>query len=105
MGRNDKFHYILARGLVAFGLGRGAYDANCMPVLCQIAPARLRSTGYGLFNCAGSIAGGLVAAAAGALKATMGLGVTIQATGLLLFASALLLVGVRFAPKVSPPLT
>jgi MFS family permease len=88
--------------LAVFGVGRGAYDANCMPVLCQIAPARVRSTGYGLFNCAGSMAGGVVAAAAGALKATMGLGVSIQATGLLLFASGLLLLRVRLVPADRP---
>ena len=85
--------------LVIFGLGRGAYDANCMPVLCQIASVRVRSTGYGLFNCAGCIAGGLVSAAAGALKATLGLSFSIQVTGLLLFASALLLLSVRPVPK------
>lgn len=93
---------LLLVALVLFGLGRGAYDANCMPVLCQIAPARLRSTGYGLLNCAGCVAGGVVAAAAGALKATMGLGVTIQVTGLLLFGSALLLLGLRLAPSTAP---
>jgi MFS family permease len=90
--------------LVVFGIGKGAYDANCMPVLCQIAPARLRSTGYGLFNCAGSMAGGAVAAAAGALKATFGLGVTIEATGLLLFAAAALLLRVHPAPQPAPSL-
>jgi hypothetical protein len=42
----------------------------------------------------------MVSAAAGALKATMGLGFTIQATGLLLFASAMLLLGVRPVPRV-----
>lgn len=94
---------LLLIALVVFGLGRGAYDANCMPVLCQIAPARLRSTGYGIFNFAGCVAGGVVAAAAGALKATMGLGVTIQATGVLLFASALLLLRLRIAPSAAAP--
>jgi len=84
--------------LVVFGVGRGAYDANCMPVLCQIAPARLRSTGYGLFNFAGCVAGGVASAAAGALKATMGLGVTIQVAGILLFGAALLLLSVRVPP-------
>jgi len=89
---------LLLLALVVIGVGRAAYDANCMPVLCQIAPERLRSTGYGIFNFAGSTAGGLVAAAAGALKSTLGLGVTFQAVGILLFGWALLLLRVRIAP-------
>jgi sugar phosphate permease len=96
---------LLLLALVVFGVGRGAYDANCMPVLCQIAPARLRSTGYGLFNFAGCIAGGIVAAAAGALKSTMGLGPTIQVTGMLLLGAGLLLLNVRVAtaPNITCP--
>jgi hypothetical protein len=70
-----------------------------MPVLCQIAPAQLRSTGYGLFNFAGCIAGGIIAAAAGVLKSTIGLGATISATGVLLLGSALLLLYVRIVPR------
>jgi hypothetical protein len=92
---------LLLLALVAFGVGRGAYDANCMPVLCQIAPSGLRSTGYGLFNFASCVAGGLVTAAAGALKSTLGLGVTIQVTGILLLGSALLLLRVRVVPSVA----
>jgi MFS family permease len=81
----------LLLALVIFGVGRGAYDANCMPVLSQIAPARLWSTGYGLFNFAGCLAGGAIAAAAGALKSSLGLGGTMQVAAVLLFAAALLL--------------
>jgi MFS family permease len=90
---------LLLLALVVFGVGRGAYDANCMPVLCQIAPAQLRSTGYGLFNFAGCITGGIIAAAAGALKSTLGLGATISVTGILLLASSLLLLRVRVVPR------
>ena len=96
---------LLFLALVVFGIGKGSYDANCMPVLCQIAPSRLRSTGYGLFNCAGCVAGGLVAAIAGALKSTMGLGGVIQVTGLLLLGSAFLLLRVSVAPPVAVDLS
>ncbi len=59
----------------AFGIGRGIYDANAMPALCQIAPADLRATGYGLLQphwSAGRRWPG--AAGAGALKSTIGIG-------------------------------
>jgi len=62
-----------------------------MPALCQIAPDRLRSTGFGLFNLIGPLAGGVIAAAAGALKSTIGIGGTIQITGVILLLSAGLL--------------
>ncbi|MBL9127084.1 MAG: MFS transporter, partial [Verrucomicrobiales bacterium] len=36
--------------LVLFGLGWGVYDANNMPILAQILPARNRAAGYGCMN-------------------------------------------------------
>ena len=48
----------LARGVRRlYGLGFGMFDANNMPILCQVAPARFRATGYGLMNFAGIAAG------------------------------------------------
>ncbi len=82
---------ILLAAMVIFGIGRGGYDCNIMPVLCEIAPPELRATGYGLFNCAGTVAGGVVAAVAGALKSSIGLGGMLQAAGLLFLVAALLL--------------
>jgi predicted MFS family arabinose efflux permease len=91
---------VLYCGMAAFGIGRGIYDANAMPALCQIAPADLRATGYGLFNLIGPLAGGAVAAAAGALKSTIGIGGSIQITGVLLGISALVLANAKpVAPK------
>jgi MFS family permease len=40
---------LLIAALVLFGIGRGMFDANAMPVLCQFASPELRSTGYGVF--------------------------------------------------------
>jgi predicted MFS family arabinose efflux permease len=77
--------------LALFGLAKGAYDCNTMPVLCQIARPNLRSTGFGLFNFAGCIAGGGVAAIAGAVKNTIGLGGTLQAAGVILLVCGLAL--------------
>ena len=53
---------VLIAALVLFGAGRGFYDCNTMPVLCQVARDDLRSTGYGIFNFAGCLVGGIVAA-------------------------------------------
>ena len=51
--------------MILFGIGWGFYDCNNMPILCQIARAEHRATGYGLMN--------LVSISVGAL-ATVGLG-------------------------------
>jgi sugar phosphate permease len=55
-------------GLIVFGLARGFADSNNMPILCQIAPARYRATGYGILNSFGCVLGGVMTYAAGALK-------------------------------------
>jgi hypothetical protein len=44
---------------VLFGLGWGFFDANNMPILCQVARPQLRATGYGLMNMASISCGGL----------------------------------------------
>src|SRR4029077_1040646 len=82
---------VLFWGMAAFGIGRGIFDANAMPALAQIAPDELRSTGFGLFNLIGPLAGGLIAAAVGALKTSIGIGGTIQIAGTILLASSVLL--------------
>lgn len=93
VGSTHSFAVLIA-ALIAFGLGRGAYDSNAMPVLCQIAPDELRSTGYGVFNFCSCVAGGVAAALAGGLKASLGLGTAFQAAGLVLLLAAWLLVTV-----------
>jgi len=57
---------ILATAL--FGLGFGMFDANNMPILCQVAPARLRATGYGLMNFFGIASGAYLTPLLGKLK-------------------------------------
>lgn len=83
---------LLLVALTVFGIGRGSYDCNCMPVLCQIAKPALRATGYGVFNFVGTFAGGAIAAIAGALKSTVGLGGIMEVVGCVLFIAAILLV-------------
>jgi MFS transporter, Spinster family, sphingosine-1-phosphate transporter len=86
---------LVAITLAVFGIGRGMFDANSMPVLCQIAPAGLRSTGYGIFNMAGCIVGGVMAAVAGFLKDRYGLGMMFQFAAGCLLASAIVLLRLR----------
>jgi MFS transporter, Spinster family, sphingosine-1-phosphate transporter len=83
---------LLLVALALFGFGKAAYDCNTMPVLCQIARPDLRSTGFGIFNFAGCIAGGGVAAIAGAVKDTVGLGGTLQVAGAFLLLSGICLI-------------
>ena len=45
---------------VLFGVGYGMFDANNMPILCQIIPARYRATAYGIMNMVGVFAGAAV---------------------------------------------
>jgi MFS transporter, Spinster family, sphingosine-1-phosphate transporter len=89
---------LLTVGMAIFGLGRGIYDANCMPALCQIAPETLRGTGFGMFNFIGPFTGGIVAAGAGALKSSIGIGGSLEIAGVLVAISALVLA------RVSPGL-
>ena len=90
---------LLIAGLTLFGLGRGFYDCNTMPVLSQIARSDLRSTGYGVFNLVGTLTGGVIAAAAGALKNIIGLGGVFQIAALLLLISAVLLSRLRIESR------
>jgi len=82
---------LLLGSLILVGFGKGFYDCNIMPVLCQIARSDLRSTGYGVFNLIGCLAGGAAAAAAGVWKERVGLGLVLQLAALLLLISAVAL--------------
>jgi MFS family permease/N-acetylneuraminic acid mutarotase len=86
---------LLVGALVMFGLGRGCYDCNAMPVLCQIVRSDLRATGYGILNLAGCVAGGSIALLAGVLKEAVGLGLAFQLVGLVLLSVTLLLARIR----------
>ena len=55
-------------GSLVYGFGFGMFDANNMPILCQIAPARFRATGYGLLNFFGIASGACLTPLLGQLK-------------------------------------
>lgn len=83
--------WVLYAALIFYGAGRGIYDCNIMPVLCGVVNDDERSTGYGLLNCIGTLSGGVIAFAAGALKATVGIGGVLSALGIITLLSSLLL--------------
>ncbi|OOG15971.1 MFS transporter [Sphingobacterium sp. CZ-UAM] len=45
---------------ICFGIGFGIFDANNMPILCQIVPNNLRATAYGFMNMVGVFAGAAI---------------------------------------------
>ncbi len=53
---------------VLYGLGFGMFDANNMPILCQVAPPRMRATGYGVMNFVGIASGAYLTPVLGKLK-------------------------------------
>lgn len=55
-------------GMIVFGLGRGFFDANHMPILCQVIDGRYRATGYGFLNFISCLAGGVMIYAGGWMK-------------------------------------
>ena len=81
---------LLYLSMALFGIGKGMYDGNNMPVLCELVPTRLRATAFGLLNSAGTLAGGAIAALAGKLKDSVGLGAVFAGCGALLLIAAVL---------------
>ena len=74
-------------GLVVYGIGRGFYDANLMPIVRSIADERYSATGYGLLNFIGCVVGGAMVYVGGWMKdAQVDLALVFQfsAAGLLL---------------------
>ena len=55
-------------GLVVYGVGRGFFDANLMPILRATADERYSATGYGILNFVGVAMGGLLIYVGGWLK-------------------------------------
>jgi MFS transporter, Spinster family, sphingosine-1-phosphate transporter len=54
--------------LILFGLGWGVFDANNMPILCQVVRPSLRATGYGVMNFVSISCGGVADWGFGALR-------------------------------------
>jgi MFS transporter, Spinster family, sphingosine-1-phosphate transporter len=54
--------------LVCFGIGWGIFDANNMPILCQIVRPELRATAYGIMNLVSTGTGAWVTVRMGVLR-------------------------------------
>ena len=88
---------IVGAGL-CFGIGYGMFDANNMPILCQIIPAKFRATAYGVMNMTGVFAGAAVTQLLGKWSdgGSLGLGFAMLA---IVVAAALALQIVTLRPK------
>ena len=81
--------------MMVFGLGFGFFDANNMPILCQIVRPENRATGYGIMNMVGVAAGAGITVWMGALRdrgISLGVVFTICAAAALLGGFLILLV-------------
>ncbi|EEF62354.1 MFS transporter [Pedosphaera parvula] len=86
-------------GLVVFGLGRGFFDANHMPILRQLVNERYSATGYGLLNLVSCVAGGIMIYASGRMKdAHVDLSLIFQISAAGLFVVGLLLLAIKPRP-------
>ncbi|HZY73348.1 MAG TPA: hypothetical protein VFE22_09610, partial [Edaphobacter sp.] len=90
---------------VLFGLGKGMYDGNTMPVLCEGVDPDSRATAFGILNFAGTFCGGIVAAGAGALKSQIGLGPIFGICGGLLLIGALITFQIRMERRPANGMT
>jgi hypothetical protein len=86
---------MLYLGMTLFGVGKGIYDGNTMPLLCEGVPPNMRATAFGVLNFAETLSGGVIAAAAGGLKNTLGLVHTFFGCGVLLLFAGLVTATVR----------
>jgi len=54
--------------MILFGLGFGFFDANNMPILCQIVRPEYRATGYGIMNLVSVASGAGITVMMGAMR-------------------------------------
>ncbi len=59
LGFGEHLVFLVAAAF-CFGFGFGMFDANNMPILCQIVPTNQRATAYGLMNMTGVFAGAFI---------------------------------------------
>lgn len=95
LGFGNSLVAIVGAGLL-FGVGYGMFDANNMPILCQIISAKYRATAYGVMNMVGVFAGAAVTHLLGQWTdgGNLGLGFAILG-GIVLFALVLQLACLR----------
>jgi MFS family permease len=78
---------------LCFGVGYGMFDANVMPMLCQVVPEKVRATAYGLMNTVGVVAGAVITSVLGRSMDAGRLGVSFSLLSLfVLFAVVCMLI-------------
>ncbi|MBL8238618.1 MAG: MFS transporter [Bryobacterales bacterium] len=82
---------LMLAALGIYSFGRGIYDCNVMPVLCDVVDEDQRSTAYSLLNFAGTFVGGVAAYGAGALRTVIGIDGALLGAGVIILLSAALL--------------
>ena len=76
------------RGMgLLFGIGYGMFDANNMPILCQIISAKYRATAYGIMNMVGVFAGAMVTQVMGKCSDGGNLGFAFAVLGIVVIAA------------------
>lgn len=75
---------------VLFGVGYGIFDANNMPILCQIISAKYRATAYGIMNMVGVFAGAAVTHILGRFTYGGNLGTAFAVLGSVVLAALIL---------------
>jgi predicted MFS family arabinose efflux permease len=68
LGVNTTVFWAAIAGFMLWSFGTAFANANMMPILCQIADARYRATGYGILNLCSCIVGGVTIYLGGALR-------------------------------------
>lgn len=77
---------VVGAGLL-FGIGYGMFDANNMPILCQIISAKYRATAYGIMNMVGVFAGAMVTQVMGKFSDGGNLGLAFAVLGVVVIAA------------------
>jgi MFS family permease len=91
--------WVVLLGVVGYGVGRGCYDANTMPMLRQLVDERYSATGYGFLNCVASLAGGVMTYVSGMLRdAQIGLEIVFKVCAVCILAASVLLFFLRPRP-------
>ena len=87
--------------LAVYSVGSGLIMANMMPVFSSVMTPKRWSTTYGVYNMAGTMAGGLAGLFVGKIKALWGTGYGISSLSVVLFIAigVMTLALFRFVPK------
>ena len=92
--------------LICFGIGWGIFDANNMPILCQIVRPELRATGYGIMNLVSTGTGAWVTVRMGVLRdrgTPLPVIFGICASAAAVSVALVLLIRVKPAPEIALP--